>query len=147
MAREFANSKRDDVYSPATGCHTANLIPILYLQKLQQLETSNLSGDDYDVILAALDIKDAFLQVPQQHVVSVTLHETEYVVLRNLAGQRLGARAWYWFFRDYVTNSMGFEWCAVQPCLAKLGENVFMLHVDDLLFTGTKKFWSETFCQ
>ena len=48
VAREFANSKRDDVYSPATGSHTAHLIPILFLQKLQQLEQSNLNGGDYD---------------------------------------------------------------------------------------------------
>ena len=118
VARDFANGKRDDVYSPATGSHTANLIPILFLQKLQQLEQSNLNGGDYDVILASLDIKDAFLQVPQQHMVSVTLHETESVVLRNLPGQRLGSRAWYWFFREYVSESMGLEWCSVQPCLA-----------------------------
>ena len=30
VAREFNNSKRDDTYSPATGCHTANLIPLIY---------------------------------------------------------------------------------------------------------------------
>ena len=62
-----------------------------------------------------------------------------------MPGQRFGARAWYWFFREYVSESMGFEWCAVQPCLAKFGENVFMVHVDDVLFTGSKKFWTETF--
>jgi hypothetical protein len=125
------------VYSPATGCHTANLIPILFLQRLKQLELSELGGEEYDEILASLDIKDGFLEVPQEHVVSVTLHGTEYVVLRNLPGQRLGAKAWYWFFRNFVTESMQFEWCDVQPCLAKCGRNVFMLHVDDLLFTGT----------
>ena len=144
VAREFAHDKRDDVYSPATGCHTANLIPILFLQRLKQLELSELGGEEYYEILA-LDIKEAFLQVPQEHVVSVTLHGTEYVVLRNLPGQRLGAKAWYWFFRNFVTESMQFEWCDVQPCLAKCGRNAFMLHVDDLLFTGSRKFWTETF--
>jgi hypothetical protein len=119
VAREFSNDKRDDVYSPATGCHTANLIPILFLQRLKQLELSELGGEEYDEILASLDIKDGFLEVPQEHVVSVTLHGTEYVVLRNLPGQRLGAKAWYWFFRNFVTDSMQFEWCDVQPCLAK----------------------------
>ena len=38
-----------------------------------------------------------------------------------MPGQRLGARAWYWFLREYVSESMG------------------------LLFTGSKKFWTETF--
>ena len=114
VAREFANDKRDDVYSPATECHTSNLVPIVFLQMLKHLESSELEKENYDVVLAALDIKDAFLQVPQQHVVSVNLHGTEYVVLHNLPGQRLGAKAWYWYFREYVTSSMNFEWCSVQ---------------------------------
>eukprot|EP00435_Cladocopium_sp_Y103_P015276 s4186_g3.t1 len=145
VAREFATDKRDDVYSPATGCHTSNLIPVLYLQMLKQLECSQLDNQQYAIVMSSLDIKDAFLQVPQEHVVAVTLHGTEYVVLRNLPGQRLGAKAWYWHFRNYVTDTMGFEWSSVQPCLAKCGNNVFMLHVDDLLFTGEQKFWSQTF--
>ena len=120
VAREFANDKADDVYSPATGCHTSNLVPIVFLQMLKQLELSELDKENYDVVLAALDIKDASLQVPQQHVVSVNLHGTEYVVLRNLPGQRLGAKAWYWYFREYVTSSMNFEWCSVQPCLVNM---------------------------
>ena len=145
VAREFANDKRDDVYSPATGCHTSNLVPIVFLQMLKQLELSELDKENYDVVLAAVDIKDAFLQVPQQHVVSVNLHGTEYVVLRNLPGQRLGAKARYWYFREYVTSSMNFEWCSVQPCLAKCKGNVLMVHVDDLLFTGSRKFWTQKF--
>ena len=112
---------------------------------LKQLESSELDRENYDVVLAALDIKDAFLQVPQQHVVSVNLHGTEYVVLRNLPGQRLGAKAWYWYFREYVTSSMNFEWCSVQPCLATCEGNVFMVHVDDLLFAGSRKFWNQKF--
>ena len=62
VAREFAVTKRDDVYSPATGCHTSNLIPVIVLQMLKQLEMSGLNGEQYGVILAALDIKDAFLK-------------------------------------------------------------------------------------
>ena len=145
VTREFANDKRDDVYSPATGCHTSNPVQIVFLQMLKQLESSELDKENYGVVLAALDIKDAFLQVPQQHVVSVNLHGTEYVVLRNLPGQRLGAKAWYWYFREYVTSSMNFEWCSVQPCLAKCEGNVFMVHIDDLLFTGSREFWTQKF--
>ena len=89
VAREFATTKRDDVYSPATGCHCSNIIPIIFLQTLRQLEMSGLQDEQYDVILAALDIKDAFLQAPQEHVVAVVLDGVEYVVLKNLPGQRL----------------------------------------------------------
>ena len=61
VAREFANDKRDDVYSPATGCHTSNLVPIVFLQMLKQLESSELDKEKHDVVLAALDIKDALM--------------------------------------------------------------------------------------
>ena len=123
VAREFV------VYLPANGCHTTNIIPVMYLQMLKQLEPSEPVSDQYDVIVSPLDTKDACLQVPQEHVVSVSQHGTEYVVL--LPGQRLGVKAWYWFYRTYVTESMQFECCTVQICLAKHGCNVFMLHVDD----------------
>ena len=32
VAREFASEKRSDTYAPATGCHTSNLIPLIYLK-------------------------------------------------------------------------------------------------------------------
>jgi len=104
-----------------------------------------LQGEQYDVILAALDIKDAFLQAPQEHVVAVVLDGVEYVVLKNLPAQRLGAKAWYWHFRQFATSVLDFEWSAVQPCLARCQENMFMLHVDDLLFTGRRQYWSQVF--
>ena len=34
VAREFATLKRDDTYSPATGSHSANLVPLMYLRML-----------------------------------------------------------------------------------------------------------------
>eukprot|EP00435_Cladocopium_sp_Y103_P003562 s395_g1.t1 len=145
VAREFAVTKRDDVYSPATGCHTSNLIPIIFSQMLKQLEMSGIDDEQYGVILAALDIKDAFLQTPQEHAVAVVLNGVEYVVLRNLPGQRLGSKAWCWHFRQLATSTLGFERSAVQPCLARCQENVFMQHVDDLLFAGRHQFWSQVF--
>ena len=69
----------------------------------------------------------------------------EYVVLNKFPGQRLGARAWYWHFRQYATSALGFDWSAVQPFLARCQGNVFMLHVADLLFTGRRQFWSQVF--
>jgi hypothetical protein len=91
-----------------------------------------------------LDIKDAFLQVPQEKLVEVSLYNQKYIIKRNLPGQRLGAKAWYWFFREYVTEALQFEWSVEQPCLARCTKdgvhNCFMIHVDDLLFTGSSKF-------
>ena len=145
VAREFANTRRDDTYSPATRSHTNHLIPLAYLSMLGKVENSGSSDEKYQVVLCSLDIKDAFLQVPQENVVEVMLHDVKYVVLKNLPGQRLGAKAWYWYFRQYATETMQFEWCLIQPCLARKGMNAFMLHVDDLLFTGNLVFWRDVF--
>jgi hypothetical protein len=97
------------------------------------------------VTLASLDIKDAFLQVPQDKIIGVELYGTEYLVLRNLPGQRLGAKAWYWYFRNYVTEVLNCSWCKGQPCIGKCVvdgvHNTFMFRVDDLLFAGSHEFW------
>ena len=98
MAREFANTKGHDTYSPATGSHTNNLIPMMYLQMLAQLQSSGTDDELHQVVLASLDTKDAFLQVAQENVVEATVHNVQYVVLKNLPGQRMGAKSWYWHF-------------------------------------------------
>ena len=147
VIREFATPKRSDTYSPATGSHTPNLVPLVYLRMLA--ETLETGDNAYVITLAALDIKDEFLQVPQEKLVEVSLYNQKYIIKRNLPGQRLGAKAWYWFFRDYVTEALQFEWSVEQPRLARCTKdgvhNCFMIHVDDLLFTGSSKFWTETF--
>ena len=33
VAREYAVTKRDDTFSPATGAHTSNLLPLLYAER------------------------------------------------------------------------------------------------------------------
>ena len=62
VAREYANTKRDDTVSLATGAHTSNLLPVYYLDFKAQSEDCSAQ---YAPLLASLDIKDAFLQVPQ----------------------------------------------------------------------------------
>ena len=62
VAREFANEKRLDTFSPATGAHTSNLLPIKYLWMKQQATQMETKGD-YDVLMGCLDVKDAILQV------------------------------------------------------------------------------------
>ena len=45
VAREFATLKRSDTYSPATGSHTSNLVPLVYLRMLgESLETTSDSA-------------------------------------------------------------------------------------------------------
>ena len=108
--------KRDDTYSPATGCHTSNILPVLFLQKESEAEGMD---EKYLPLLCSLDVKDALFQVPQKEPIRVDLHGVGYVILKNLPGQRLGAKEWYWHFRQFLTDELGFKWCDVQPCLAK----------------------------
>ena len=68
-----------------------------------------------------------------------------YAVLKNLPGQRMGARAWYWHFRQFATTTLGFSWSSIQPCIAKCGPKVFRVRVDDLLFSGNLVFWRDVF--
>lgn len=71
--------------------------------------------------------------VEQQDPILVKLHDQKYINKRNLPGQRLGAKAWYEYFRAYFTSAVQFEWCAEQPCVAKTADAVLLIHVDDIL--------------
>ena len=104
--------RRDDTYSPATGAHTTSLLPLGFLQEAKE------TGSHYQPLLAALDIKDAFLQVPQDNPIEVELQGQKYIIFRNLPGQRQGSRSWYWHFRDFLCDKLHFEFCAEQPCVA-----------------------------
>ena len=57
VAREYANAKRDDVHSPTSSAHSLRLLPLLFLSERSR------EFSDRQVVLGALDIKDAFLQV------------------------------------------------------------------------------------
>ena len=63
--------------------------------------------------LASLDAKDAFLMVPQEKAVRVKLQGEDFIVQRNLPGQRLGARYWYFFLllRQLLESEMDFKLC------------------------------------
>ena len=100
VAREFASCKRLDTFSPATGAHTANLLPLKYLWQKQMSKSSGGSG--YNVVLGCLDIKDAFLMVDQEEPTLVSIHGESFVIQKNLPGQRMGAKAWYQCLRKFL---------------------------------------------
>ena len=66
VAREYAVDRRDDVHSPATGGQTLRLLPIIYLTKKMEEKSG---GEPY--WLGSMDVKDAFLQVPQEEPTQV----------------------------------------------------------------------------
>eukprot|EP00435_Cladocopium_sp_Y103_P044674 s1582_g12.t1 len=143
VAREFARERRLDTFSPATGSHTANLLPLKYLWKKQLTKELN-QGHEHEAVLGCLDIKDAFLQVDQEEPILVHIQGEPYVIQKNLPGQRMGARAWYDYLRKFLTETFGYGWCSEQPCLASNGTSTLLIHVDDILFVGNKSEW-ETF--
>ena len=90
-----------------------------------------------------MDIGDAFLQVDQEHPVRCELQGCQYVILKNLPGQRLGARSWYLYFKDYLQQNFNFEFSDVQPCLGRTKKGVILIHVDDVLYTGDAEFFEK----
>ena len=142
VAREYAVTKRDDTFSPATGAHTSNLLLLLYLERKAEAHGHENS---YKLVLASLDIKDAFRQVPQAEPTTVDLRGSPCVILKNLPGQRQGSKAWYWHFRTFLSEQMGFNFCPEQPCLARVPQGAVLMHVDDLLFCGDYEYFHGTF--
>ena len=144
VAREFANTRRLDTFSPATGAHTSNILPLKYLW-MKNMAAGLRADGDYSVVMGALDVRDAFLQVEQDEKVLVHLQNEPFIIMRNLPGQRLGAKQWYLHLREFLEKTLGFEFCPEQPCLARTKDAAIMIHVDDILYVGTKQFWDGSF--
>ena len=88
VAREYAHEKNDEVHSPASGGQALRLLPLIYLMKKQEEE---VGGERY--WLGSLDVKDAFLQVDQEVPTQLRTPNGHFEVLKNLPGQRIGAKA------------------------------------------------------
>ena len=145
VARDYAVDKRDDVYSPASGQHALRLLPVLFLTAASaEMDYEHTKGKP---VIGALDVKDAFLQVPQERPLRIITTMGEYKVLRNLPGQRIGAKAWYEHLRSYLIEQQGFEFDIINPCLGKKGAGedlvTILIHVDDVMFTGRERPVSE----
>jgi hypothetical protein len=146
VAREFASEKRLDTFSPATGAHTSNLIPLKYLW-MKEMAKGLPDTAEYDTVLGCLDVKDAFLQVEPEEPILVHIQNQPYVIQKNLPGQRMGAKQRFRHLRKYLSTKLNYSFCSEQPCLARNEESTIIIHVDDILFVGRKKYWQNTsFC-
>ena len=144
IATELAQEKRLDTFSPATGAHTGNVLPLQHLWLKDRAKQMQGQGD-YNVVMGWLDVKDAFLMVDQDQPILVHLHGQAFVIRKNLPGQRMGAKQWYQHLRDHLATAFGYTFCSEQPCLAKSSFSTFLIHVDDILFVGKQSYWEETF--
>ena len=81
--------------------------PTIFLQRVS--EEREREGA-FSRVLGCPDVKEAFLQVPQEKPSKVNLRE-EFLAKRDLPGQRVGAKAWLDFFtgsspRTLITSSV-----------------------------------------
>eukprot|EP00435_Cladocopium_sp_Y103_P032573 s3469_g8.t1 len=118
---------------------------MLWLQKLGDQQSAERLDTDCDWVLSTLDVKDAFLMVPQPEPLKIKVGNESFIVLKNLPGQRQGARSWYQFLRSFLDQTFGVEWCPEQPCLCRGTDFCLLTHVDDIMYTGSRRFWNETF--
>ena len=138
VARDFAVDKRDDVHAPASGGQALRLLPLYLMQKSEE----QIGGPQ--VVLGSLDVKDAFLQMDQEVPTQVTTPTGHFKVLKNLPGQRIGAKAWF----DHLTGWMserGFQFCPENPCLGRSPSMCVLIHVDDIMFVGEKEYVQKDF--
>ena len=140
VAPEYATDRRDDVHGPATGGQALRLLPAIYLMQKEEEEHGGLK-----YTLGALDIKDAFLQVPQAVPTQVSTASGHFEVKKNVPAQRIGAKAWFEYLADWL-KAREFSFSEINPCIGRLGQKMMLLiHVDDVMFVGEQEYVMEQF--
>ena len=140
VAREYraGATSTAETFSPTASNAAARLVLILHLLNPTW-------------VILVLDIKDAYLQVPQQEEVLVTISDwmkkacnigdgIVWRLKRCLPGQRNAATRWYEHLRS-ILERLGFEFSKHVPALArhKTKPVCISIHVDDELLAGKKE--------
>ena len=140
VAREFKTSSpwTQEMFAPASNLGTVHSFLVWALSA--------------GLEVVSLDIKDAYLQVPQPSPAVITVDakvfgndqegQVTYVLERLLPGQRVGASAWYNFAKQMLEES-GMENFPKEPTLFRSGstseKSGMILHADDGLLASSKK--------
>ena len=116
------NPNRSDVYAPSTNPAVCRVIPLLFTSKPGW-------------IMRAIDVKDAFLCVPQREELYVTLGGKTYQVLYCLPGQQAASA---WWGEQLASDMMSAGLSVDVACPAVLGQESSgaTVHVDDGLLGG-----------
>ena len=141
VAREYraGASSTAETFSPTASSAAARLVLILHLIFPEW-------------IIVVLDIKDAYLQVPQQEEVLATISSwmkkacndvgegIVWRLKRCLPGQRNAATRWYEHLRS-ILEKLGFVFSVHVPALARHVKRrlCISIHVDDELLAGEKQ--------
>ena len=144
VAREFAwlEPERESLFSPASGSIISRILPTIFLE---QRERRNM-------VLASLDVRDAFLTVTQERPTLVHTTDAQgvarsYALGRVLPGQRDGSLLWYQAITSFLKAKLDLVEHEPYPCILKSkdGSCVVMIHVDDLLIVGGRDYVHGTF--
>ena len=142
VAREYTwlQPGREALVSPATSNIASRILPICFLAPREH----------QDMMMLAIDVKDAFLTVKQEQPTRVRCTDASgrsvsYSLGRVLPGQRDGSLLWHRDLKFVGESSLGMEEFEAYPSIlrSKLGDCLLMIHVDDLLVIGSRKAVTE----
>ena len=96
------------------------LLPTIFLQRSSKEDGAREGEGAFSLTIECLDVKGAFLQVPQEKPLKVILRGKDLLVKRNLPGQRDGAKACFDFSTEYFTEELNYQFSAECPCLGRV---------------------------
>ena len=116
VAREFSwlEPERENLFSPASGSIISRILPTIFLQRREA----------EDMILASLDVRDAFLTVSQETPTLVHTKDAggtahSFSLGKVLPGQRDGSLLWYQAITGFLKTALDMEECPLYPCILK----------------------------
>ena len=62
------------------------------------------------------------------------------MVKRIYQDKRVGAKAWFDIFTEYLTKELNYKFSAERPRLGRNEEGTSLTHAGDLIFTGDSKY-------
>ena len=138
VAREYAwlSPERQDLFSPASSNITNRLLPSLFLHWKKKCPEKRFT-------LAAIDIGDAFLTVPQVQPTLVSSGTETYALGRVLPGQRDGSQLWFESVSSFLKERLSFKHCEAYPSLLANDKCLILLHVDDMLVLTEQQYFDE----
>ena len=148
VAREFkwlSNMVDSEVFAPASSNALLRVLPAILVANQHE-----------HWIALSLDVADAYLTVPQtvSTIVSIWVQGEQrfYRLLRNLPGQRAGAKDWFDSFQSYLIEQLSIDPLVEAPALFRIpgtsdegngGGGGGLCHVDDLFAVGARPTMKE----
>ena len=145
VARDFKWLQRDreGLYSPATSAAITKLIPWLFCE----MNRCNADASpESEVSILALDVKDAYLTVPQPTPMKGTLSGFGvFRFLRMIPGQREGSSKWHQHIMKFLRDRKPLQVCPECPAVFLLDSNPALGHVDDFVLVA-RTMWIKQVC-